>query len=241
MTWRSTTPMDRLVVGDVGFGKTEIAIRAAFKAVQSGKQVAILVPTTLLASQHFQTFSDRFAPYPIRVEMLSRFLTPAEARRIATEVRDGQVDVLIGTHRLLSEDVSFPRLGLLIVDEEQRFGVKHKETDQDAQHRDRRADPFRHTDPTDARDEPHRNPGPIRSSTPLQPIVSRSSPTSVSSTNGRSPRRSAESCSVRARSSSSTTASRASNTPPRRSANSSRRPGWRSPTDKWTKPASRRS
>ncbi len=123
----STTPMDRLVVGDVGFGKTEIAIRAGFKAVQSGKQVAILVPTTLLASQHFQTFSDRFAPFPIRVEMLSRFLTPADARRIATDVREGQVDVLIGTHRLLSEDVSFPRLGLLVVDEEQRFGVKHKE------------------------------------------------------------------------------------------------------------------
>ncbi len=122
-----STPMDRLVVGDVGFGKTEIAIRAAFKAVQSGKQVAVLVPTTLLASQHFQTFADRFAPYPIRVEMLSRFLTPAQARTIAADVADGAVDVLIGTHRLLSDDVSFARLGLLVVDEEQRFGVTHKE------------------------------------------------------------------------------------------------------------------
>ncbi len=123
----TTTPMDRLVVGDVGFGKTEIAIRAGFKAVQSGKQVAILVPTTLLAAQHFQTFSDRFAPYPIRVEVLSRFLTTKQAREVAAAVRDGEVDVLIGTHRILSEDVVFPRLGLLVVDEEQRFGVKHKE------------------------------------------------------------------------------------------------------------------
>ncbi|MFW2383077.1 MAG: transcription-repair coupling factor [Acidimicrobiales bacterium] len=123
----TTTPMDRLVVGDVGFGKTEIALRAAFKAVQSGKQVAVLVPTTLLAAQHFQTFSDRYAPYPIRVEVLSRFLTTKQAREVATAVRDGEVDVLIGTHRILSDDVSFPRLGLLVVDEEQRFGVKHKE------------------------------------------------------------------------------------------------------------------
>ncbi len=123
----SNTPMDRLVVGDVGFGKTEIAVRAAFKAVQSGKQVAVLVPTTLLASQHFQTFADRFSPYPIRVEVLSRFLTPAQARIVTTAVSDGEVDVLIGTHRILSDDVKFPRLGLLVVDEEQRFGVKHKE------------------------------------------------------------------------------------------------------------------
>ncbi len=122
------TPMDRLVVGDVGFGKTEIAVRAAFKAVQSGKQVAVLVPTTLLASQHFQTFADRFSPYPIRVEVLSRFLTAKQAREVAAAVRDGEVDVLIGTHRILSDDVKFPRLGLLVVDEEQRFGVKHKES-----------------------------------------------------------------------------------------------------------------
>jgi transcription-repair coupling factor (superfamily II helicase) len=120
-------PMDRLVCGDVGFGKTEVAIRAAFKAVQDGKQVAVLVPTTLLAQQHFQTFSERFAAYPVRVEVLSRFLTPAQARRVARAVESGEVDIVIGTHRLLSGDVRFKDLGLLVVDEEQRFGVSHKE------------------------------------------------------------------------------------------------------------------
>jgi transcription-repair coupling factor (superfamily II helicase) len=120
-------PMDRLVVGDVGFGKTEIALRAAFKAIQDGKQVAVLVPTTLLAQQHYQTFADRFAPYPVRVEVLSRFLTAAQARKVVAAAADGEVDVLIGTHRILSEDVKLPRLGLLVVDEEQRFGVAHKE------------------------------------------------------------------------------------------------------------------
>ena len=120
-------PMDRLVCGDVGFGKTEVAIRAAFKAVQDGKQVAVLVPTTLLAQQHHQTFSERFAPYPVRVEVLSRFLTPAEARDVAAGLRSGEVDLVIGTHRLLSDDVQCKDLGLLIVDEEQRFGVGHKE------------------------------------------------------------------------------------------------------------------
>ena len=120
-------PMDRLVCGDVGFGKTEVAIRAVFKAVQDGTQAAILVPTTLLAQQHYQTFSERFAPYPVRVEVLSRFLTNAQAKAVADGVRDGSVDVIVGTHRLLSEDVSFKKLGLLVVDEEQRFGVSHKE------------------------------------------------------------------------------------------------------------------
>jgi transcription-repair coupling factor (superfamily II helicase) len=119
--------MDRLLCGDVGFGKTEVAIRAAFKAVQDGKQVAVLVPTTLLASQHFQTFSDRFAGYPVRVEMLSRFLTPSQAREVMKGVADGSVDVVIATHKLLSGDVKFKDLGLLVVDEEQRFGVSHKE------------------------------------------------------------------------------------------------------------------
>ncbi len=122
-----STPMDRLVVGDVGFGKTEIALRAVFKAVQDGKQVAILVPTTLLAQQHFQTFADRFAPYPIRVEVLSRFLTAAQSRKVVEATTAGEVDVLIGTHRILSEDVEFKKLGLVVVDEEQRFGVAHKE------------------------------------------------------------------------------------------------------------------
>ncbi len=121
------SPMDRLVVGDVGFGKTEIALRGAFKAVQDGKQVAVLVPTTLLAQQHMQTFTDRFAPYPIRVEVLSRFLTNAQARAVVEATSAGEVDVLIGTHRILSEDVRFAKLGLVVVDEEQRFGVSHKE------------------------------------------------------------------------------------------------------------------
>jgi transcription-repair coupling factor (superfamily II helicase) len=120
-------PMDRLVCGDVGFGKTEIAIRAAFKAVQDGKQVAVLVPTTLLAQQHYATFGERFVGYPIRVEVLSRFLTPGQAKQVVDGIADGTVDLVIGTHRLLSADVKFKRLGLLVVDEEQRFGVSHKE------------------------------------------------------------------------------------------------------------------
>ncbi len=123
----AAAPMDRLLCGDVGFGKTEVAIRAAFKAVQDSKQVAVLVPTTLLASQHLQTFSERFAGYPIRVEMLSRFLTPAQSSRVVAGITDGSVDVVIGTHKLLSADVVFKDLGLLVIDEEQRFGVSHKE------------------------------------------------------------------------------------------------------------------
>ena len=124
----SSVPMDRLVCGDVGFGKTEIALRAVFKAVQDGKQAAVLVPTTLLAQQHFQTFSERFAGYPVRVEVLSRFLTTAQARKVIEGVGRGEVDVVIGTHRLLSADITYQDLGLLVVDEEQRFGVSHKES-----------------------------------------------------------------------------------------------------------------
>ncbi len=124
----SPVPMDRLVCGDVGFGKTEVALRAAFKAVQDGRQVAVLVPTTLLAQQHHQTFSERFAGFPVRVEVLSRFLTAAQARKVAEGVTSGEVDVVIGTHRLLSADIEFKNLGLLVVDEEQRFGVSHKES-----------------------------------------------------------------------------------------------------------------
>ena len=123
----SDRPMDRLICGDVGFGKTEVAIRAAFKAVQSGRQVAILVPTTLLAHQHHLTFSERFAQFPIRVEVVSRFLGAGEVKEVLSGVANGSVDVVIGTHRLLSKDVKFARLGLLVVDEEQRFGVNHKE------------------------------------------------------------------------------------------------------------------
>ncbi|HZA26856.1 MAG TPA: transcription-repair coupling factor, partial [Actinomycetota bacterium] len=123
----SPKPMDRLICGDVGYGKTEIAVRAAFKAVMEGKQVAVLVPTTLLAEQHYVTFSERFAPFPARVGMLSRFLTTAQEREVIGEVAEGKIDVVVGTHRLLSGDVRFKDLGLLVVDEEQRFGVSHKE------------------------------------------------------------------------------------------------------------------
>ena len=120
-------PMDRLLVGDVGFGKTEVALRAAFKAVMSNKQVAFLVPTTILAQQHFDTMKDRFTDFPIRVAMMSRFQTAAENRETIKRLKNGQVDIVVGTHRILSQDVRFADLGLLIIDEEQRFGVKHKE------------------------------------------------------------------------------------------------------------------
>jgi transcription-repair coupling factor (superfamily II helicase) len=120
-------PMDRLVCGDVGFGKTEVAIRAAFKAAEFGKQVAVLVPTTVLAEQHQRNFAARFRAYPFRIESLSRFKTLKEAREILEDVATGQVDILIGTHRILSEDVHFKDLGLVVIDEEQRFGVEHKQ------------------------------------------------------------------------------------------------------------------
>lgn len=120
-------PMDRLVVGDVGYGKTEVAIRAAFKAALDGKQVAVLVPTTLLASQHLDTFRARLAAFPVRVEMLSRFTPKQTEKAILSGIRDGAVDIVIGTHRLLSKDVAFSELGLLVIDEEHRFGVRHKE------------------------------------------------------------------------------------------------------------------
>jgi transcription-repair coupling factor (superfamily II helicase) len=120
-------PMDRLVCGDVGYGKTEVAIRAAFRAAMDGKQVAVLVPTTILCQQHFETFLKRFAGYPINVEMLSRFRTPAESKKVLEGMADGSVDIVVGTHRLLSKHVRFRDLGLLVIDEEQRFGVAHKE------------------------------------------------------------------------------------------------------------------
>ena len=120
-------PMDRIVCGDVGYGKTEIAVRAAFKAVQDGKQVAILVPTTLLVQQHFNTFSTRYSGFPIKLAALSRFNTPAQSKEVIAGLKTGAIDVVIGTHRLLSKDVIFADLGLLVVDEEQRFGVEHKE------------------------------------------------------------------------------------------------------------------
>ncbi len=121
-------PMDRLICGDVGYGKTEVALRAAFKAVLDGKQVAILVPTTVLAQQHYHTFRDRLAAFPVSVEMLSRFRSPQQQREILLNLSQGSIDIIIGTHRLIQGDVQFKDLGLLIIDEEQRFGVTHKET-----------------------------------------------------------------------------------------------------------------
>ena len=123
----SKKPMDRLICGDVGFGKTEVAMRAAFKAVMSGYQVAILAPTTILAAQHFATFSERMSNFPVRVAMLSRFLKSKDQRPVVAKLKAGEVDILIGTHRILSQDIEFKNLGLLIIDEEQRFGVRHKE------------------------------------------------------------------------------------------------------------------
>ena len=120
-------PMDRLICGDVGYGKTEIAVRAAFKAIQDGKQAAVLVPTTLLVQQHFQTFSERYAPFPVVVKALSRFQSDGEAKKVIEGLADGTVDLVIGTHRLLSNEIRFKDLGLVVVDEEQRFGVEHKE------------------------------------------------------------------------------------------------------------------
>jgi transcription-repair coupling factor (superfamily II helicase) len=124
---RQTVPMDRLVCGDVGYGKTEIAVRAAFKAVQEGKQVAVLVPTTLLVQQHYTTFAERMGAFPVTIRALSRFQTEKEAREVADGLREGSVDIVIGTHRLLNPDVKVKDLGLIVVDEEQRFGVEHKE------------------------------------------------------------------------------------------------------------------
>jgi len=123
----SSQPMDRLLCGDVGYGKTEVAMRAAFKAVSDNKQVAVLAPTTVLAFQHFETFKQRFAPFPVTIEMISRFRNPKQQKEILQRTEAGKIDVLIGTHRILSKDLKFSDLGLLIVDEEQRFGVRHKE------------------------------------------------------------------------------------------------------------------
>jgi transcription-repair coupling factor (superfamily II helicase) len=139
-------PMDRVICGDVGYGKTEIAVRAAFKAVQDGKQVAVLVPTTLLADQHLQTFADRMAGFPVIVKGLSRFTDTTESRAVIDGLADGSVDIVIGTHRLLQTGVRWKDLGLVVVDEELRFGVEHNE---------------RHPDPPHPGDEPGRHPGDV--------------------------------------------------------------------------------
>ena len=123
----SERPMDRLICGDVGFGKTEVAIRAVFKAIMSGKQAALMAPTTVLAQQHYQTLRERMSDYPVTIELLSRYRTAAEQKRVIIGLADGSIDVVVGTHRLVSSDVRFKDIGLLVVDEEQRFGVKHKE------------------------------------------------------------------------------------------------------------------
>src|SRR5690606_33015587 len=123
----SPQPMDRLVCGDVGFGKTEVAMRAAFVAVSNGKQVMLLVPTTLLAQQHYDNFRDRFSSWPVNIEVISRFKSAKEQDALLDKVRDGQVDILIGTHKLLHNPVAHKNLGLLVIDEEQRFGVQQKE------------------------------------------------------------------------------------------------------------------
>ena len=123
----SSRPMDRLLCGDVGYGKTEVALRAAFKAVMDSKQVAVLAPTTVLVMQHFNTFCERMKKYPIRVAEISRFKTKKEQTKIIKQLKSGEIDIIIGTHRLLGQDIEFKDLGLLVVDEEQRFGVKHKE------------------------------------------------------------------------------------------------------------------
>ena len=121
-------PMDRLLCGDVGYGKTEVALRAAFKAIMDDKQVAFLVPTTILAQQHYNTALDRFSTFPIDIEMLSRFRSFAKQKEIYKDIKNGRINLIIGTHKLLSKNLEFKDLGLLIIDEEQRFGVKHKET-----------------------------------------------------------------------------------------------------------------
>ena len=126
--------MDRLICGDVGYGKTEVAIRAAFKAVQESKQVVYLVPTTILAQQHYNTFVERMKDFPVRVDLLCRFRTPAEQKKTLEDLKKGLVDIVIGTHRVLSKDVKFKDLGLLIVDEEQRFGVDRKSTRLNSSH-----------------------------------------------------------------------------------------------------------
>ena len=124
---KSKTPMDRLLCGDVGFGKTEVALRSAFRVVENGFQVAILVPTTVLALQHYKTFKERLEPFPIEIEYMSRFVSNKKNNQILSKLNEGKIDIVIGTHKLLNEKIKFDKLGLLIIDEEHKFGVEQKE------------------------------------------------------------------------------------------------------------------
>ena len=145
-----TRPMDRLICGDVGFGKTEVAMRAAFKMAAEGRQVAILVPTTVLCEQHERSFQARMAEFPVTVASISRFKTKAEQQRTLERLKSGALDIIIGTHRLVSQDVHFKNLGLLIIDEEQRFRRRHQRTTQTTASRRRRAHAFGHADSANA-------------------------------------------------------------------------------------------
>ena len=233
-------PMDRLICGDVGFGKTEVSVRAVFKAVQDGAQAAVLAPTTLLASQHAQTFADRFAPYPVRVELLSRFLSPAQQKKVVEGLADGSIDVVIGTHRLLGQDVVFKRLGILVVDEEQRFGVTHKEAvkrlAEGVDVLTLTASPIPRTLEmalTGIRDLSMVNTPPA-DRRPILTYVGEQDPCAVERGGG-------ESSCARGRPSTCTTGCPTSKRWPVRSTASCPRPGWPSPTGRWTRAASRRS
>ncbi len=203
----SPTPMDRLLCGDVGYGKTEVAMRAAFKAVMDGKQVAFLAPTTVLAFQHQKTLKERFAGFPVRIEMVSRFRSKAEQKEAIADLAAGKVDIIVGTHRLLSKDVEFRDIGLLVVDEEQRFGVAHKEKIKQLRKKvdvlTMSATPI----PRDAEHVARRHPRHVESSRRRPRIACRFRPTSSSSISRSSAAPSAARWRVAARSISSTTAS----------------------------------
>jgi transcription-repair coupling factor (superfamily II helicase) len=231
-------PMDRLVCGDVGFGKTEVAVRAVFKAIQDSKQAAVLVPTTLLAQQHAQTFAERYAGFPVRVEMLSRFLTPAQARAVVAGLASGDVDVVIGTHRMLAGDVTFKNLGLLVVDEEQRFGVSHKEA---MKQMASGVDVLTLTANPIPRTLEMALTGTCPLSTRPRRRASPSSPTWGSSRRPPWWRRCDASCCARARPSSYTTGCGTSKPSQPVCASSSPRPEWRWRTDRWTRARSSRS
>ncbi len=228
-------PMDRLLCADVGFGKTEVAVRAVFKAVQDGKQAAVLVPTTLLASQHLATFAERFAGFPVRVALLSRFVDDAEAAATVRGLADGSVDVVVGTHRLLGGQVRFKDLGLLVVDEEQRFGVAAQGGDQAASVGVDVLTLTASPDPAHARDGGRRDPRPLDDARRRRPTGARSSPTWASSTRPPWSRRCAASCFARARSSTSTTASATSTRWRAASASSCPTRASPSPTARWTR------